>query len=253
MTRTVSCLLAFALFGPASRAAAQNTGVHAWANIDVASSRASQGQQTFSLLQPKFDEIATRSVTYSQFQSARVPLVAAGVLAFHGLGAGVRFDTATRNPNVALQASVPHPFFFQRPGVGTLNPALNAKEQVVDLFALYAVPTPSRWSVRVFAGGSRVHVSDDVVADFTYSQTAGLSGSNVVKIESYRTATLTTTAWGWHAGADIAFFPLRNVGVGFGILDRRVDLPAETEPFVSKPFVLSTDRVVASVGLRLRL
>lgn len=114
--------------------------------------------------------------------------------------------------------------------------------------AVYAIPLGTRFvGARVFAGRSRVEITQAVVQRFTYAQT--VPG----RIETVATQNVRGFAWGAHFGFDAEFFALNNVGIGASVLGRHVEIPAQIESFSGKAIALTPDRVVTSIGVRARL
>ena len=84
------------------------------------------------------------------------------------VGAGVsRFQVATPS---SLTASVPHPFFFNRPRTvsGTAS-GLSREELAVHVHAGGTFPIGTRVQVMVFGGPSLFKVRQGLVTDFSYS------------------------------------------------------------------------------------
>jgi hypothetical protein len=128
-----------------------------------------------------------------------------------GIGVGVsRFSRATP---AHFSGSVPHPFFFgQSRAVASDVSGLKREELAVHLQARAVVPAGERMRVSVFAGPSFFRVKQDAVVDFTYADSYPYDQA------SFKSATTTTekaSKLGFNAGADVAFFFTRQIGLGF--------------------------------------
>lgn len=128
------------------------------------------------------------------------------------IGVGVtRFAEATP---VAFTGSIPHPFFFAQPRTVTADVSgINRQETAIHLQARGRLPIGRRFEVTAFGGPSIVHVSQDVMTDFTYTD---VYPYDRVTFRSATTTVGAATKIGVNAGADVAFFFTRKVGIGFG-------------------------------------
>lgn len=109
---------------------------------------------------------------------------------------------------------------YHRPLTGrTTSAPLQRRDTAVHLSAGYAWSSP-HVQVRAFGGPSRFSVSQDLMDGLSLEEVAGFSGPPFVTTYSLRGPTDVTSqpqrgsAWGYHAGADVAYYFGRHAGVG---------------------------------------
>ena len=134
-----------------------------------------------------------------------------------------RFSVATP---ASLSATIPHPFFFNRPrSVSGEAAGLKREELAIHIQAGGVFPIGARFQVMVFGGPSFFQVTQGVVTDLTYSD------SYPYDTASFRSAVTTSEKQnkiGFNAGGDVAFFFTRQIGVGFTakFAGSNIDLPS---------------------------
>jgi hypothetical protein len=119
----------------------------------------------------------------------------------------------------------------------------------LDVAGVYVVPLPRRFAVRLFAGRSRVRVTQSLIDHITYRYPDAGGGVTIVNVTQQ---TADGYAWGSLMGLDAGVFPLRHVGIGVELMWRNVDIPIQSEPFSGQPFKLDPRRTTFAVGLRIR-
>lgn len=141
--------------------------------------------------------------------------VGGGIPVWRRLAIGVGVTRFSRSATSALSGSVPHPLYFNRPRTVTGNViGLDRDELAVHVQAQAIAPIGQRLQVTVFGGPSFFHLNQDLVTDFTWSETypfdeASFSAAN-------RTGA-SGSSIGFNAGADVAYFFTQRVGIG-GVL-----------------------------------
>jgi hypothetical protein len=139
--------------------------------------------------------------------------IAGGATLWRQLGLGVGVSYFSRSTGASLNASVPHPFFFDlaRSVNGTVAD-LSRKELGVHVQARGIFPVTPRLLVMVFGGPSFFQVTQGVATDFTYLDSYPYDSAS---FETAVTTTAKKNKVGFNAGGDVAFFFTRQVGVGF--------------------------------------
>ncbi len=173
--------------------------------------------------------------------------VGAGLWRNIGVGVGVtRFSKST--PTV-LSASVPHPFFFNRPrSVDGEVAGISREELAIHIQARATfVPTPNIQAV-VFAGPSFFTVTQDIVNDFEITETYPYDTAAFSRGIS---TSLDESKIGFNVGADVGYFFTRQVGVGGSVqwAGTTIDAPASSG---TGSFDIKAGGVQAGAGLRLR-
>jgi len=170
-----------------------------------------------------------------------------GLITDHvGIGAAVtRFSRATPS---TLVGSAPHPFFFNQPRQITgIIPGLTREELALHGQVRAVLPVNKRFRVIAFGGPSLFRVTQDVVTDFTVTESYPYDQA------TFQTAHVTNvkkTRIGFNVGGDAAFFFTKQVGVGFTVMFTRADLsiPAANGSTVD----VTAGGVQTGAGLRLR-
>jgi hypothetical protein len=126
------------------------------------------------------------------------------------VGVGVsRFQRATP---VALTASLPHPFFFNRPRPLSGDVVgLNREELAVHVQARALFPSRGRLQAMVFGGPSFFSVKQDVLMEVGYTEAYPY---DIVTSGPGEITEVSTSKPGFNVGADVGFFFTRQLGVG---------------------------------------
>ena len=138
--------------------------------------------------------------------------VAAGVSVWRTLGLRFGFSQFTRNDDIQLSVSIPHPFFFNRHRRFSQPTETADRERSVDVHALWMVHRGDRVAFSVFGGPTVFHCKCDAVGVQSREEEYPFEASPVTGIVSFRR---TPVAVGYGVGADFAVFVSRHVGVGF--------------------------------------
>jgi hypothetical protein len=173
--------------------------------------------------------------------------VAGGVVGGHNVGVGAGVSRFSHTTPAMLSGSTPHPFFFNQPrSVSAAIGGLDRTEVGIHLRLLGAFPLGRHVEVMVFGGPSFFHVAQEVVTDFTYTQ------SYPYDTAAFNSAK-TSTASGWHVGfnggGDVAYFFTQQIGMGFSATfsGATLDLPAD-----SGAVSVKAGGVGVSLGVRLK-
>ena len=110
-----------------------------------------------------------------------------------------------------LNASVPHPFFFNRMRTTSASiDGLSHQELSINFSALGMIPVARRGLLSVYAGPSWIQVKQGTVTDFTYSDTYPYDS---ITFNQASTSITSGSKVGLGAGADFSFFFSKTVGV----------------------------------------
>jgi hypothetical protein len=130
------------------------------------------------------------------------------------LGVAVGLTRYVRSTPTAIDASLPHPFFFGRPR--TIDAAvggLDRRELAVHLQVRGVVAVTPRVQISVFSGPSLFRVDQDIVNDVEIVETYPYDEATFGRAITARSK---ASKAGVNIGADLAYFFTRHVGVGFG-------------------------------------
>lgn len=199
------------------------------------------GTFTQYLEQARFDS-AYEVEPGPQFQTT------AGVRLWRRLHAGVGVSRFTRTTPTRVTGAIPHPFFFSRPrSIEGSVAGLRREETAVHVQARAVFPVSRRIDVAAFGGPSWFSVEQGVVGAVQYGESYPF---DTAEFRSATTSREKASQVGFNAGADVAFFFLRNVGVGASVQFARasVTLPGGDATDVAT----KVGGVQGGVGLRLR-
>jgi opacity protein-like surface antigen len=185
-----------------------------------------------------------------QVQSGPALNLSVGANIWRYLGVGVGVTRYSKSTPITLNASVPHPFFFNRPRTveGEVG-GLEREELAVHVQARATfLPTPRIQAV-VFGGPSFFSVKQGIVNDF-----------EITEAYPYDTAAfsrgLTTTAdeskIGVNVGADVGYFFTRQVGVGGTVQWSGTTIDAPASGGGTGTFEIKAGGVQAGAGVRFR-
>ena len=150
-----------------------------------------------------------------------------GVRLPNGLGFGLGFSRFERLDPAAIDARIPHPFFFDRPrSLNGSAPDLTRLETAVHLEVRWFAPVAEAVEFAVFGGPTFFNLQQDLVTSIAYDHSYPY---NEAAYGSASSTALSASAVGFHAGADIGFFFSEVVGVGalLRYSAASVDLPTD--------------------------
>jgi hypothetical protein len=128
------------------------------------------------------------------------------------IAAGVGVTRFSRSTPLAIDASVPHPFFFnrQRSVAGEIG-GLERSELAVHVQGRAVVPMRGPVQVMIFGGPSFFRVDQDLVSEVSYAEEYPYDTAGLGQTVSTRASESTI---GYNVGADVAYFFSRQLGVG---------------------------------------
>jgi hypothetical protein len=162
------------------------------------------------------------------------------------VGAGVALSRAALDAAAAVDARIPHPFFFEQPRTVTGDVSqLKRSETAVHFQVVYLVPARPRIRVLLSAGPSRMSVEHDLVTDVHYQESYPFD-SAAFRSTSRRSFTGSTI--GIHAGVDVAYMLTRTIGAGGMIRFSHGDIDMAGPD--SRRISIETGGIQAGGGLR---
>lgn len=137
--------------------------------------------------------------------------IGGGVRLWGGLGAGVAVTRYSKDSDIAITGSVPHPFFFNQPrAIDGITPG-KREETAVHVDAVYVVPVNKRVQVAIFGGPSFFSAKQTVVSNFAYSQSYPY---DTAAFTSATSAEESKSVTGFNVGADVGYYFTDVIGVG---------------------------------------
>ena len=173
--------------------------------------------------------------------------IGGGARLWRSLGVGVGVTRLSSSTASALSGAVPHPFYFNRPRPVTGQAVgLNRNELAVHLQAQLLAPIGSRMQVTLFGGPSFFRVEQELVTSFAWSETYPFDDA---AFNNATTSGAKGSSVGFNAGADVAYFFARHVGIGAVLQFSRATIALDLSESSPEVRVGGTK---AGGGLRLR-
>jgi hypothetical protein len=199
------------LAGCATGADAQPLRNRYWVTVDAGV------QMSFDDVRDRFEfdrnvEAATATVEHD---AGIGPAIAGGfgvLLSRNGLGAAVAVSRFSRSGTVQVEASIAHPFFFDRPReVSGEADDISRSETGIHGQLTYTVQTRNRLRVMLGGGVSVFNVEQELVTAVRYTESFPFDEAEFAGVDTDRSS---GTAIGFNAGVDIRWLLSRTLGVG---------------------------------------
>lgn len=184
------------------------------------------------------------------------------------VGAGVTFTRHGAASHADLTLTVPHPRYNDLSATDNAKATdeQNFRESAIHAEFSFRLPLKTdRIAVRLFAGPSYIMAQWDAVTNVRYDQTvllapngasipaAWLPAANIVEITGTEQKRLSDGALGVNAGADVAYFVYRSIGVAGLVRVSRANATFDKERIVIPgPFPGKLGGVDLSLGVRFR-
>lgn len=251
MIRTAFFLIL--IVGAHSKLATAQTSDRGWVDVSFVSASPLEKGATYTYRYTLFQETASLVAAYPELPRASGVLVGGGARILGGLGVGVLYTALKYEYTVGLGISIPHPTLFNRVATDTDVTAstLERSDDALDISVAYQPPTPDTWRLRVFGGPTFFSFKQGFVQDIRYSQQSNPQ-VNSVDITGFTEESASQTTWGFHAGADVAYFFSRYWGVGAGLRFNRGTVKLLSEPLSESRADLRVGSAVIGGGLRVR-
>jgi opacity protein-like surface antigen len=138
--------------------------------------------------------------------------ISGGGLLWRNLAVGVGVTRFSKSTATALNASIPHPFFFNQPRSVTGQHEGSRSELAVHVQVRGMIPVSDRLQAAVFGGPSFFTVEQSIVNDFDYAESYPFDTATFTRAVA---DTQSESKIGFNVGGDVAYFFTRQVGVGF--------------------------------------
>lgn len=134
----------------------------------------------------------------------------AGVL-WRNLAVGVGVSRFSKSTVTVIDASVPHPFFFNQPRSVTGEFGGTRSELAVHVQVRGLFPVSDRVQVTLFGGPSFFTVEQSIVSDFDYTEAYPFDAAAFSRAVGDMQS---ESKVGFNVGGDVAYFFSRQVGIG---------------------------------------
>jgi hypothetical protein len=162
---------------------------------------------TFTL----YDENATVSTSQKASGGGLFDIGGAYRVWGHNLLAGVSYTHTGSTSDVAVSATLPHPFFFDQPRtVTSTQSGAKHSEDVVHINAIWMMPIAQKLDIGIFGGPSIFSVKQDAVTSVTVTETADPAHPTL----NAPLTRVSKTTVGVNIGVDVQYMIGKKWGVG---------------------------------------
>lgn len=257
MRKVLVCLcLYFGVFRTASASAQTLNSEKGWLDVNFGVAAAAEDSIDTLYTQPQFGETASYLVGY-QFPTGASFDFGGGFMLNPVIGIGVSISGIATKSVANLGVRIPHPIRANAfaTDATTTDAELERTEGTIHLQAMIKAPIANdRVRVRFFAGPSYFRLKGDAVDTILYNQVFQVLGTaNSVAITTYDTTEIEQTAWGFHAGGDVAFMFGRVFGIGgFARFARGTATVDDPNVLANEPVDVKLGGFQTGGGIRLR-
>jgi len=171
-----------------------------------------------------------------------------GFRIWKSLAVGVGVTAFWSTDEVAVKASLPHPFFFNQPrSVSGTASGLQHDETMVAVEASWMVPLSRRMDLTLFGGPAFFSLRQDMVTTVLFTETYPFDTATFTGVE---TASVSESATGFTAGADVSFLFSKSIGLGGHLRFSRAS--ASPAPAGGQPTTVDVGGLQVGGGLRFR-
>lgn len=193
-------------------------------------------------------ETATTTADYAVERGAGLD-AGAFVRVWRRLGIGASVSSVARTSDVNVSARYPHPFFFSQARTASTSVAdLDRAEVGVHLSAAWLLPSHGRFGGVLYAGPTFFRLTQNVVETLAVAE--AYPYDSVTIAPSGSPTELSETAVGFHAGADVAWYFSKRVGIG--AMARYATAKKAIAIDSGQTFDLEAGGFQAGLGLRVR-
>jgi hypothetical protein len=224
-----------------------------WLDVNLGAASAAQARVTIEERVPDFfGELEVARVRYDAPRGGSFD-VGGGYWFSRHLGLGLALTGTAHKGPAEVYYERPHPNFFNRSASDTANTEdLTRAEGAVNFSLAVRAPSTGQVEFKAFAGPTFFRAEADAVDTIRYSQ-VWIGTANVVEILSTGTRKVDSTAWGFHAGADVGFFFSRHVGFGLSGRFSRGEVTIQDDNLIGEgPVDVKVGGTQIAGGLRIR-
>ena len=190
------------------------------------------------------------AVLKAGYETKVVPVFGArlGARVWRRVVVGVGATLFTSNGDAAIDAQLPHPFFFQRRrAVEGSASSIKRDEAVVYGEVGWLAPVSDRIDLLVFGGPAFFSATQEVATKVQFTEQYPFDAATFSSVEAISKK---VTSTGFTVGADVAYLITKSVRVG--ALIRFSHATADVEPLDKQPFRITLGGLQASAGVRFR-
>ena len=213
----LACALAALIL--ASTAHAQQS-VRGWVDVNVIAGQSNQGERLYSTAgRSTLGGAIAVGQDFPEIRRGSGFDVEGGYMFGPRVGFGVRWAHARAHSAIGVGLGAEHPITGAIAMDGAESDEFRRLESAIDLMAAYTVPLANPdIRLRVFGGPTHFVVEQAMIRNVNFTHTLNFSGTvNQIAITNISEQEVNGNAWGYNAGADVAYFFARHVGVGAGL------------------------------------
>jgi len=175
---------------------------------------------------------------------------AAAVRLWRSYGLRVGVGRSSTSVGATLEASIPHPFFFDRPRTASATiDGLDRAETAIGLHLQAMFPINRRMQLAVFGGPTWLQLSQDTVQDVSYTETYPY---DTIAFSTAVTAKNSETTGTIGGGADFNYFFTTSVGLGASILYAQANVELRASNGEAKTVTAGGWKTGLSLAVRIR-
>lgn len=210
--RLVVSVAVMAAAGLAAPATAQQVHPFVTAGVGLEAPRSGSFEQSVSF--PYRLETASERSTYHVGRGLAID-VGGGVMITQRLGVAAAFGRFTNAQPADYTLTLPHPLIFNMPTTHSSTTGdLRRVETAVHIDAVFEPVAEGPFAVMVFAGPSRVRVTQPVIKDVQFTEGFSSGPTYDFTLDGTDLQADAATAWGLNAGGALVYFIQRDVGIG---------------------------------------
>jgi hypothetical protein len=137
--------------------------------------------------------------------------IGAGIRLWKNLGVAVAVTRYSASKDIAIDATVPHPFLFNRDRALSGTTSGTREELAVHVDGVWVVPG-KKLQVAIFGGPTFFNAKQTIVSDFNYTDTYPYD--DLPRYDSAVSAEESKSVTGFNVGADVGYFFTDVFGVG---------------------------------------
>ncbi len=187
------------------------------------------GDRSFqeSLTSTVYEEEATYAVDHASSGGGHFD-IGGGFRVWRNLAVGVAVTSFSTADGAAINGSIPHPLFFNRPRTASFSRTdLEYRELGVHLQAAWVIPLNEKIKVTVASGPSFFSIDQSLITSVPLADELG-APFNTAAISAATTTSVSASGVGVNAGIDITYLVTEQLGGGLFVrwAGGSVDIPA---------------------------
>ncbi len=171
-----------------------------------------------------------------------------GQFVWGAVGIGLGIDYASRTHSASIDATIPHPLYFDQDRPASFKATgLTERQAAVHIPVLWTPPSYGSTKILVFGGPTFFYVSQALVTDLELDDAYPF---DTVSVTNALTEKKEASAVGVHAGVDLSYFFSPTIGLGGGVRYSRGTLKFKDDDDGKTEGVAGSLQIAAGVRIR---